>query len=148
DCCNGFLHHRGVDVFGTDAFCRPILYGSVDATGANRRHRPFSEWAVDEPDRTQSNGCRGWVLGGKALSHPRSKSAVYTGVSEHPREYRHPIRQTAAAIAESECVCGTLCPDDQRMLSGADDFSLVKIRSGTLFGISLPIIMWSGTIKD
>src|SRR5262249_3369013 len=105
DCRNGFLHRRGVDVFGTNAFCRPILYGSVDATGANRGHRPFSEWAVDEPDRTQSDGCRGWFLCRKALSHPRSRSTVYAGVSQHPCEYRHPIRHTAAAIAEFECVC-------------------------------------------
>src|SRR5215831_9960534 len=34
DCCDGFLHHVGVDLFGIDPFHCPILHGSVDPARA------------------------------------------------------------------------------------------------------------------
>src|SRR5215813_4626420 len=58
DCCDGFLHHGGVDLFGIDPLHCLILYGSVDTARADRRHRQFSEWIVDGSDRTQSHRCR------------------------------------------------------------------------------------------
>src|SRR5262245_38525361 len=70
--------------------------------------------------RNLTDAVDGFFAGKRYLIHDRDP--LYAGVSEHPCEYRHPIRQTAAAIAEFECVCGTFCPDDQRRLSGADDF--------------------------
>src|SRR5215470_14322757 len=47
DCCDGFLHHGGVDLFRIEPLHCSILHGSVDSARADRRHRQFSEWIVE-----------------------------------------------------------------------------------------------------
>ena len=68
-----------------------------------------------------SDGCHRWFFCGQALSHSRSRSAIYEGVSGHNRRVWHRIRQASAAITESKCLCGTIRPYHQRKLFGPDD---------------------------
>src|SRR5438874_7293725 len=53
------------------------------------------------------------------LIHDRDP--LYPGVSDHAWRRRDRIRETAAAIAEFECVCGAVRPHNQRELLRADD---------------------------
>src|SRR5579862_5254431 len=69
DCGCGFLHRGGLDAAGTAALPRAVLYRAVDAQGGDCWCRGQCQWALDDPDRQESDGCR-WDSERKTLPHP------------------------------------------------------------------------------
>src|SRR5262249_50087979 len=77
DCGRRLLHHRGVDKTRAAAGCRAVLYGDSDTEGRDCRYCYCRQWAVDEPDRQESDRRCGRNPGWQALLDPWPRSFIY-----------------------------------------------------------------------
>src|ERR1035437_7331713 len=77
-----------------------------------------SERGMDEANRKECDQ-RGWAAGGSPLFDSRPRRKVHPILRPDPESGGHCSCETATAVAEPECVCGTVCKVNQDRMRGA-----------------------------
>src|SRR5262252_8081176 len=93
---------RFIVLFFMDLSTRRVQIGGI-ASSAN------GLWMV-QIARNLTDIVDGFFAGKRYLIHDRDP--LYEGVSRYACHGRNQVRQTAAGVAESECLCGTVRPND------------------------------------